>query len=195
MKIMSIHRDIKPGNILIDCHSPKLTDFDLSKFLDPDGETSMMNSNVGTNAYKAPEFFNRIGGKLRYHRNVDIYAAGLTFLAMIQAQEGNRKLVPHIETPRDDSELHVQSIGQLIAERIKYNVPELNIVRVSSVEVAPAPTTDVPVDNIRSIRRLIQKMTCVGPKERLTADQVQLHLDKVTYNMSSIFLLYVFDDN
>ena len=85
-----IHRDIKSGNILIASKFPmvpKLTDFDLSKFLDPDDETSVMSSNVGTNAFKAPEFFNRVDGKLRYHRNVDIYAAGLIFLAMIQAKK------------------------------------------------------------------------------------------------------------
>ena len=97
-----IHRDIKPGNILIASESPlvpKLSDFDLSKFLDADIETSVMSSNVGTLAFKSPEFFNRIGGRLRYHRNVDIYAAGLTFLAMAQSTGGSRKLIPQIETP------------------------------------------------------------------------------------------------
>ena len=62
-----IHRDIKPGNILMASDSPlvpKLTEFDLSKSLDPDYETSVMSSNVGTNAFKAPEFFNRIKGSL-----------------------------------------------------------------------------------------------------------------------------------
>ena len=125
-----IHRDIKPANILIADVSPlvaKLADFDVSKCLDENVETSVMSSSVGTFAFKAPEFFQRHKGKLSYHRNVDVYASGLTFLAMIQA-EGNRKLVPRIETPRDDSECYAPSIGALIAERIKYNVPELNIV-------------------------------------------------------------------
>ena len=125
-----IHLDLKPGNILIASDSllvPKLTDFDLSKSLDPDYETSVMSSNVATLAFKAPEFFNRIDGKLIYHRNVDIYAAGLTFLAMIQAPERCSKLVPQLETPKDDTELYVQSIGQLIAERKKHNEKELSV--------------------------------------------------------------------
>lgn len=122
-----IHRDIKPGNILVAGDSPltiKVTDFDVSKFFDPDIETSVMSSNVGTLAFKAPEFFQRNKeGKLTYHRNVDVYALGLTFLAMIQ---GNKNLVPRIETPQDDSELH-NPIGSTIANRIKFGKEPLTV--------------------------------------------------------------------
>ena len=70
-----IHRDIKPGNILVASASPLvvlLTDFDVSKCLDPEVETSLMTSNVGTLAFKAPEFFRRTTpGQIEYHRNVE----------------------------------------------------------------------------------------------------------------------------
>ena len=55
-----VHRDIKPGNILVACEFPLqilLADFDISKCLDPEVETSLMTSDVGTLAFKAPEFF------------------------------------------------------------------------------------------------------------------------------------------
>ena len=126
-----IHRDIKPGNILVASENPLqilLADFDVSKCLDPAVVTSLMTSNVGTLAFKAPEFFQRTSpGKIEYHRNVDIYAAGLTFLAILQAEKGKKMLIPRIETPMDDSEFHAPSIGLLISERIKYKVPELSI--------------------------------------------------------------------
>ena len=97
-----IHRDIKPGNILLTseiCLRVLLSDFDLCKYLDPEVETSLMTSNVGTLAFKAPEFFQRISpGKIEYHRNVDIYAAGLTFLAILQTKKGKKMLIPQIET-------------------------------------------------------------------------------------------------
>ena len=155
-----IHRDIKPDNILMASEFPpipKLTDFDLSKSLSTPSET--MHSNVGSLAFRAPEFFNRVG-KLRYHRNVDIFSAGLTFLAMIQVKDHRKKLIPHIETPQDDSELY-SPIGSLIAERIKYKVPELNIVTMNS----SASTYEEKTEN--SLRQLISKMTCHNPKERL----------------------------
>ena len=157
-----VHRDIKPGNILVASEIPfvvLLTDFDVCKCLDPEVETSLMTSNVGTLAFKAPEFFQRTSpGKIEYHRNVDIYAAGLTFLAILQAEKGTKMLIPRIETPMDDSELYTDSIGRLIVERIKYKVPELNIVNLNG------PAIDM--------KWLISRMTCINPEERFPAATV-----------------------
>ena len=56
-----VHRDIKPGNVLLKL-SPerhavvKLGDFGLAKILDPEALTSTMSSNVGTLQFQAPEF-------------------------------------------------------------------------------------------------------------------------------------------
>ena len=164
-----VHRDIKPGNILVASHIPlvvQLTDFDVTKCLDPAVETSLMSSNVGTLAFKAPEFFQRTSpGKIEYHRNVDIYAAGLTFLAILQAEKGKKLLIPHIETPMEDSEFHVPSIGQLISERVKYKVQELSIVKIKGPQ--------------RSLKWLISRMTCFNPEDRLSADRVLCVLDNL----------------
>ena len=99
-----------------------------------------------------------VPGKIEYHRNVDIYAAGLTFLAILQTKKGKKMLIPQIETPKDNWELHAPSIGLLIAERIKYKVPELNIVKVEREQV--------------SFKWLISQITCVDQKKRLSAKKV-----------------------
>ncbi len=85
------HRDMKPGNILIQHQAGeqpiivKLTDFGLSKFIPKDATSSVMYTNVGTKAYKAPEFWDSSDGGIKYHKNIDVYAMGLTYLAILQA--------------------------------------------------------------------------------------------------------------
>ena len=174
-----IHRDIKPGNILVASESPiiiKITDFDLSKILEPEYITSVMSSNVGTLAFKAPEFFQRNAkGELKYQSSkVDIYASGLTFLFIIQAKETSKMLTPHIETPQNDPALHVP-IGSLIAERIKYKIKEKGIVVLGN----GCPTTsgvsheyDNDMETTVKLKRLIREMMHVKPEDRLTASEV-----------------------
>ena len=196
-----IHRDIKPANILIKEEAPlnlKLTDFDLSRFFDPDIQTSVMSSNVGTLAFKAPEFFQRDkNGKLNYHRSVDMYALGLTFLAMIQR---NKLLIPRIETPHDDDELH-NPIGSTIANRMKYGIKELNVVKPSDItksstsqDVSCSKGTPAAVENyqfsnamlISRLKMLILKMTCAQPEERVPVAVVLETLLKVIFYKSEI---------
>ena len=83
-----IHRDIKPANIPI-AHDElivaKLTEYDFNKFLESNYNTSLMTTNVGTATFKAPEFYQiNEKGVINYHRNVDIFALGLTFLSRKQ---------------------------------------------------------------------------------------------------------------
>ena len=169
------HRDVKPGNILVESEQPvvvKLTDFDVTKYLDPEIETSLMTSNVGTNVFKAPEYFRRNElKKIMYHRNVDIYAAGLTFLAILQHKKEDTVLIPRIETPQDGSELHMP-IGQLIAERIKYNIKELDVITLNE-SVLSDDNGNISNVNIwkEEMKKLIQKMTCHKPEDRLSASE------------------------
>ncbi len=179
-----VHRDIKPGNILVQSRSgtliAKLTDFDLSKCIEDDVHTKQMATNVGTPAYKAPEFFMRTAsGTLIYHPNVDIYATGLTFLAMIQ---GNKPLKPRIETYKSTSELK-EIIGGLVAKRMKFGlsprdvVPDKNCSGLCGLLPRPPPRGEKPRAASEGgfevqIRRLIQRMTRAKPEERLSAAQV-----------------------
>ncbi len=170
-----IHRDIKPSNVLV-AGSPataKLTDFDSGKFLEEDCSTSLMTSNVGTQAFKASEFYLRTdGGKLEYHRNVDVYAMGLTFLAMIQ---NNPYLVPKLETPNEASELSPgYTIGMLMAERKRYKVEPLQVVMVAEY------VSDPEQQLFNSLRAEIQKMTHVEPTERSSASKVVRDLMALT---------------
>ena len=185
-----IHRDIKPANILISSDNPivlKLTDFDFCKFFEESYDTSLMSTNVGTPAFKAPEFyFRNAEGKLQYHRNVDIYSLGLTFLSIIQSDV--KLKAPQIETPNTESELF-EPIGRLIAERQKNDKQPLKVLKI------PERATDsedcdhiiaMTLNEMKEIRKLIQKMTHHAPEERHSASEVVLEITRIEQSLQDV---------
>ncbi len=75
-----VHRDLKPSNVLIDLDQRcKLTDFGIVKDLDPDHDTALSTTLVGTWAYASPE---QITGQPIDHRS-DLYSLGVILFAML----------------------------------------------------------------------------------------------------------------
>lgn len=84
-----IHRDLKPENILLDKdYRPKITDFGLSKFLDPQNSVSMSMSDCGTIAYMAPEIFN----SNHYNSKADVYAFGILMYELISGSRAYKDI-------------------------------------------------------------------------------------------------------
>ena len=170
-----VHRDIKPGNILVTSTAAsmeqvivKLTDFGLSKFLDPNGVKSAMSSAVGTMLFMAPDFWNRRPDEpVTYHRNVDVFAEGLTFTAMLQAQPG-KKLFPKAEGSMTVSE-SMNPVGLVMNQRRYSDQPELNIVEYKTGDDAVT----------RELKELIRGMTCVNPEKRMSSLQVEQDLERI----------------
>ncbi|MFB7939420.1 bifunctional serine/threonine-protein kinase/ABC transporter substrate-binding protein [Streptomyces sp. NPDC056049] len=52
-----VHRDVKPGNVLLAVDGPRLIDFGIARSADPDGETALTGTDmvVGTPGFLAPE--------------------------------------------------------------------------------------------------------------------------------------------
>lgn len=171
-----VHRDFKPTNILVASASPfvlKLTDFDMCRVLGEDFKTSKMSSNVGCAAFKAPELFVRNKeGKLVYHRSVDIYSLGLTYLAILQ---GNRMLLPKLETAVDVFEAHLQvPIGSIMAIRSKddKNKEPLTVIYPENDCAASVWPKWDSTSYEPDLRKLILQMTHLEPKQRATAGEV-----------------------
>ncbi|MBN1992961.1 MAG: protein kinase [Anaerolineae bacterium] len=85
-----IHRDIKPGNILLDGDWVLLSDFGLAKIIETPSEITGTGVGIGTPAYMSPE--QAQGKKVDHH--TDIYSLGIMLFEMLTGQ------VPHrAETP------------------------------------------------------------------------------------------------
>jgi formylglycine-generating enzyme required for sulfatase activity/tRNA A-37 threonylcarbamoyl transferase component Bud32 len=77
-KLKIVHRDIKPGNLLVDdAGCVKITDFGIAKMLEGEGQVTMTATNevLGTPLYMSPE---QIEGGAIDHRS-DMYSLGATF--------------------------------------------------------------------------------------------------------------------
>ncbi len=171
-----VHRDIKPANILLskDPASPgrvvvKITDFGLCKFLDPHDLTTGMSTNVGTQHFKAPEFWDRGNdGRVRYNKAIDNFAAGLTFLAMIQPPNANGRLIPRIEGPMQESE-RGNAIGQTLYYHKKYNQPPVVVVQDND---------DDPAE-LKALKEVIRKAIRMDIEERLSSHQMYEELGQL----------------
>jgi len=81
-----VHRDIKPGNVMIDAAGhAKLTDFGVARVADPgdQAEATRAGAMIGTPAYMSPE---QIQGQ-KADRRSDIFSAGIIFYQFLTGQK------------------------------------------------------------------------------------------------------------
>ena len=77
-----IHRDIKPGNIMIDAvGNPRLMDFGLAKQLERDATVTIHEQVLGTPVYMSPE--QARGNSLEVDRRTDVYSLGATLYHLL----------------------------------------------------------------------------------------------------------------
>ncbi len=105
---------------------------------------------------------------MQYKRSVDIFAAGLTFLAMIQPMGQNGMLTPRIEGGHISGELS-NSIGLSMYNRKIHNQRQLTLV----IEIGG----NHPKANL--VRRIIRQATLCDPSQRLTASQMHNELESL----------------
>lgn len=150
-----VHRDIKPGNIVVDRTGVvKILDMGLAKFFRDDGEalTNKFDDNVlGTADYLAPE---QAIDSSAVDIRADIYSLGATFYYMLAGKppfpDGSaaQKLVFHqMKEPTSLREIRPELSGDIIAivERMLKKNPDERYSQPSEVAEALAPLTATPI--------------------------------------------------
>jgi serine/threonine protein kinase len=180
-----IHRDLKPGNLLVtEDGSVKLADFGIAKLFGGDSHTAQGNF-VGTADYMAPE---QASGKPIDHR-VDLYALGMVMFAMLSGRPPFRgtHLSQVIEKQRKEKPPRISSlvddvpdeldelIDRLLAKKPSARPPNalalsrlLTAIRTlrTGEEATPRPEKDVSQTDGGPARS--QSSLTVGPSSRPT---------------------------
>lgn len=80
-----VHRDVKPGNVLLSGRNALIADFGIARAIEVAGEADVTAPGVaiGTPAYMAPE---QVDGHSSADRRVDLYASALVMYEMLEGQ-------------------------------------------------------------------------------------------------------------
>src|SRR4030095_7795439 len=80
-----LHRDIKPGNILLDAKGePHLTDFGLARLVETESTVTRTMEVLGTPSYMAPE--QAVGNNADVSSATDVYGLGAVFYQLLTGQ-------------------------------------------------------------------------------------------------------------
>lgn len=164
-----VHRDIKPGNMLVNSNCLlKICDFGLAR-MDDSKNQAQLTTEVVTQYYRSPELLMETS---RYSYAVDMWSVGCTFAELL-----SRRILFPAQGPLEQLELIVNLTGTPNVEDLENCHPEACCFVLSFRPRRPnlaffyslsPDVSSVAVD-------LISNMLCFNPKARITAEEALNH--------------------
>ncbi|KAH7890751.1 kinase-like protein [Phlebopus sp. FC_14] len=177
-----IHRDLKPGNLLVnsDCEL-KICDFGLSRGFNaiPDEHVSChLTEYVATRWYRAPEIMLAFRKYLRTHTTVDVWSIGCIFAELLLGR------------PLFKGKDYVDQLNKIFDV---LGTPEANVIDRIGSEKAQAYVRSLPVKESISLTKLLpvadlqaldllEKMLSFDPMSRITVSDALAHPWLATYH-------------
>ncbi|OJA10680.1 hypothetical protein AZE42_01047 [Rhizopogon vesiculosus] len=176
-----IHRDLKPGNLLVnsDCEL-KICDFGLSRGFDsaPDEQVGHLTEYVATRWYRAPEIMLAFRG---YTRAIDVWSIGCIFAELMLGRplfkgkdyvDQLNKILDVLGTPEEDV---INRIGSDKAQQYIRSLPVKKAVPLWKL----LPTADIQALD------LLQKMLSFDPSARISVPDALAHPWLASYHEES----------
>ncbi|KAL7064852.1 hypothetical protein AAHC03_05415 [Spirometra sp. Aus1] len=164
-----IHRDIKPGNMLVNSNCLlKICDFGLARMDDPKNQ-AQLTQEVVTQYYRSPELLMEAS---RYSYGVDIWSVGCTFAELL-----SRRILFPAHSPLEQIELILNLTGTPSMEDLEHCHPEACCFVLSFRPRRPNLATlySLSPDMNASAVDLLSGMLRFNPKERITAEEALSH--------------------
>ena len=159
-----IHRDLKPGNILLDpSGNPRVTDFGLAKKVEGDSALTASGQIMGTPSYMPPEQAG--GNRGEVGPAADVYALGATLYALVTGRP------PFQAATAMDTVLQVIGEEPVPPRRLNPGVPrDVETICLKCLEKEPARRYAAAADLADELRRYLDGKPIlarpVGPAER-----------------------------
>nr|CAD7457645.1 unnamed protein product [Timema tahoe] len=164
-----LHRDIKPGNLLVNSNCVlKICDFGLARVEEPD-QTKHMTQEVVTQYYRAPEI---LMGARHYSAAVDVWSVGCIFGELL-----GRRILFLANSPVQQLELITELLGTPSLEDMRY---ACDGARTHMLRRAPKPSSLTALYTLSSQAtheavHLLCQMLVFDPDKRITVVDALAH--------------------
>ncbi|XP_050721878.1 serine/threonine-protein kinase NLK2-like [Eriocheir sinensis] len=164
-----IHRDIKPGNLLVNSNCVlKICDFGLARVEEPD-ESKHMTQEVVTQYYRAPEL---LMGARHYTQAVDVWSVGCIFGELL-----GRRILFQAQSPVQQLERITDLLGTPNLEDMKYACEGAVTHMLRRPSKPPALPALYTLSNhaTHEAVHLLTQMLAFDPDKRLTVTEALAH--------------------